>query len=81
MLVLHVMVVCFAQKMAGYRRLDPLNQREKGRALRKCSRRDPDGVFSIQRQRTVDNDNTVATGARYWHLTKHRSGARSASVR
>jgi transposase len=36
--------------------------REKGTAFRQCSRKDLDMVFSIQTERTVDNDNTVAIG-------------------
>jgi hypothetical protein len=46
--------------------------REKGTAFRKCSRHDLDMVFSIQTERTVDNDNTVAIGEGRRQLDKTR---------
>ena len=48
---------------------------EKGTAFQRCRRADLDEVFSVQTQRTVDHDNTVTIGDRYWQLekTKFRS--------
>jgi transposase len=45
---------------------------EKGTALRKCSRTDLNWVFTVQTQRVVDKDNTVAIGPRSWQLDKTR---------
>jgi hypothetical protein len=45
---------------------------EKGTAFRKCGRKDLDGVFSIQTERTVANDNTVVLQNRYLQLDKTR---------
>jgi transposase len=45
---------------------------ERGTAFRKCGRRDLDLVFSIQTERVVDNDNTVAIGNRWWQIPKSR---------
>jgi transposase len=45
---------------------------EKGTALRKCGRKDLDGVLSIQTERTVANDNTVVLQNRYLQLDKTR---------
>jgi transposase len=44
--------------------------REKGTAFRKCERKDLDQVFSIQTERTVAKDNTVAIRERYWQLDR-----------
>jgi transposase len=44
--------------------------REKGTAFRKCTRKDLDEVFSIQTERTVAKDNTVAIRDRFWQLDK-----------
>src|SRR5512145_1389995 len=43
-----------------------------GTAFRKCGRRDLDWVFTVQTERVVDNDNTVAIGDRHWQLEKSR---------
>src|SRR5215472_7465024 len=43
---------------------------ERGTAIRAGSRRDLDGVFSVQTERVVDKDNTVAIGARWWQIEK-----------
>src|SRR5690242_13811296 len=43
---------------------------EKGSAFQRCRRADLDDVFSVQTQRTVDHDNTVAIRDRYWQLEK-----------
>jgi hypothetical protein len=45
---------------------------EKGSALRKCGRRDWDWVFSIQTERVVSKDHTVAIGDRWWQIEKCR---------
>jgi transposase len=43
-----------------------------GTAFRKCARRDLDGVFSIQTERVVEKDNTVAIKTRRWQIDKCR---------
>jgi hypothetical protein len=43
---------------------------EKATAFRKCGRKDLEQVFSIQTERTVDNDNTVAIRDRHWQLDR-----------
>lgn len=45
---------------------------ERGTAFRACSRRDLAAVFSIQTERVVDKDNTVAIGERWWQIDKSR---------
>lgn len=45
---------------------------ESGTAFRKCARRDLDWVFSIQTERVVDQDNTVAIGPQWWQIEKCR---------
>jgi transposase len=45
---------------------------EKGTAFRKCARRDLDWVFSIQTERVVSKDNTVAIRDQWWQLEKCR---------
>jgi transposase len=45
---------------------------EKGTAFRRCSRKDLDWVFTIQTERVVAKDNTVAIAARSWQLDKTR---------
>lgn len=56
--------------IAEFNRLFAKPAREKGTAFRKCGRKDLDQVFSIQTERTVDNDNTVAIRDRYWQLDR-----------
>jgi hypothetical protein len=46
--------------------------REKGTAFRKCDRKDLDQVFSIQTERTVAKDNTIAIRDRHWQLERTR---------
>lgn len=41
---------------------------EKGTAFRKCGRPDLEFVFSIQTERVVDKDNTVAIGDQWWQI-------------
>lgn len=45
---------------------------ERGTAFRPCSRRDLDFVLSVQTERVVDKDNTVAIGSRWWQIEKTR---------
>jgi transposase len=45
---------------------------EKGTAFRRCSRRDLDWVFTVQTERVVAKDNTVAIAARSWQIDKSR---------
>jgi hypothetical protein len=44
----------------------------RGSAFRKCRRRDWDWVFSLQTERVVSKDNTVAIGDRWWQIEKCR---------
>lgn len=46
--------------------------KEKGTAFRSCSRKDLDWVFSIQTERVVGKDNTVAIADRRWQIQKTR---------
>ena len=46
--------------------------KEKGTAFRKTSRSDLDWIFTIQTQRVVSKDNTVAIGDRSWQIGKSR---------
>jgi transposase len=45
---------------------------ERGSAFRPCTRRDLEWVFSIQTERVVAKDNTVAIRERWWQLDKTR---------
>jgi hypothetical protein len=45
---------------------------EKGTAFRRCSRSDLDWIFTVQTERTVAKDNTVAIAERSWQLDKTR---------
>jgi len=45
---------------------------ERGTAFRPCSRRDLDFILSVQTERVVDKDNTVAIGSRWWQIDKSR---------
>jgi transposase len=45
---------------------------ERGTAFRPCSRRDLDWIFSIQTERIVAKDNTVAIRDQWWQLDKTR---------
>lgn len=46
--------------------------REKGTAFRKTSRSDLNWIFTVQTERVVAKDNTVAIGDQYWQLEKSR---------
>lgn len=45
---------------------------ERGTAFRRSGRGDLDWVFTVQTERVVANDNTVAIGARSWQIDKTR---------
>ena len=45
---------------------------QKGTAFRRTSRSDLDWIFTVQTERVVDKDNTVAIGDRHWQLEKIR---------
>lgn len=45
---------------------------ERGTAFRPCARRDLDWIFSLQTERVVANDNTVALKDRWWQIEKSR---------
>jgi hypothetical protein len=45
---------------------------EKGTAFRKTSRSDLNWIFTIQTERVVGKDNTVAIGSRHWQIEKTR---------
>lgn len=45
---------------------------QRGTAFRHCSRTDLDWVFTIQTERVVAKDNTVAIAERSWQLDKNR---------
>jgi hypothetical protein len=45
---------------------------ERGTAFRPCTRRDLDFIFSVQTERVVNKDNTVAIGDRWWQIEKCR---------
>jgi transposase len=46
--------------------------KDKGTAFRTCSRKDLDWVFTIQTERVVGKDNTVAIADRRWQIDKTR---------
>ncbi len=45
---------------------------QRGTAFRRCGRRDLDWVFTVQTERVVAKDNTVAIAARSWQIDKTR---------
>jgi transposase len=45
---------------------------QKGTAFRRCNRTDLDWVFTVQTERVVAKDNTVAIGDRSWQIEKSR---------
>ena len=45
---------------------------EKGTAFRPCRRKDLDFIFSVQTERVVGKDNTVAIGSKWWQIEKSR---------
>jgi len=67
-----------ANRFLRERYIDEFNQKfavpaaEKGTAFRRCSRGDLDWIFSIQTERVVSQDNTVAIQDRWWQIEKCR---------
>jgi transposase len=45
---------------------------QKGTAFRRCGRKDLDWIFSVQTERVVSKDNTVAIADRWWQIDKCR---------
>lgn len=45
---------------------------ERGTAFRPCPRRDLEWIFTVQTERVVDKDNTVAIRGRWWQIEKCR---------
>jgi hypothetical protein len=58
--------------IAEFNRKFAVAAREKGTAFRKTSRTDLNWIFTVQTERVVAKDNTVAIGDRYWQLEKNR---------
>jgi transposase len=58
--------------IAEFNRRFAVAAKEKGTAFRSCSRKDLDWVFSIQTERVVSKDNTVAIADRRWQIDKTR---------
>jgi transposase len=58
--------------IAEFNRRFSVGAGEKGSAFRRCSRSDLRWVFTIQTERVVDKDNTVAIGDRSWQISKSR---------
>jgi len=58
--------------IADFNRRFVVKAAQPGTAFRKCGRRDLDLVFSIQTERVVEKDNTVAIGTRWWQIEKCR---------
>jgi transposase len=58
--------------MAAFNAQFTVKAAERGTAFRPCTRRDLDWVFSIQTERVVSQDNTVAIRDRWWQLDKTR---------
>jgi transposase len=56
--------------IAEFNRMFAKPARETGTAFRKCDRKDLDQVFSIQTERTVAKDNTIAIRERRWQLDR-----------
>jgi hypothetical protein len=65
-----------ANRFLRERYMAELNQKfsvpamEKGTAFRRCGRSDLEWIFSVQTERVVAKDNTVAIGERSWQLEK-----------
>ena len=58
--------------IAEFNRKFAIAAQEKGTAFRACSRKDLNWVFSIQTERVVAKDNTVAIAERRWQINKTR---------
>jgi hypothetical protein len=58
--------------MAAFNQKFTIQSAEKGTAFRRCGRSDLEWVFSIQTERVVAKDNTVAIKDRCWQIDKCR---------
>jgi transposase len=58
--------------IAEFNRLFAVKAAERGTAFRGCMRKDLDWVFSVQTERVVNKDNTVAIKDRWWQIEKYR---------
>jgi transposase len=58
--------------IAEFNRSFTVKAAQPGTAFRKCGRRDLDLVFSVQTERVVAKDNTVAIAHRWWQIQKCR---------
>jgi transposase len=58
--------------MAEFNRKFTVKASLRGTGFRRCGRSDLDWIFSIQTERVVDNDNTVAIRDQWWQLDKSR---------
>jgi transposase len=58
--------------IAEFNRQFTVSAKEKGTAFRKTTRSDLDWIFTIQTERVVAKDNTVAIGDRSWQIGKSR---------
>ena len=67
-----------ANRFLGERYIAEFNRKfvvaaaEKGTAFRRCSRKDLNWIFTVQTERVVSKDNTVAIGDRRWQLERTR---------
>ena len=61
-----------ARYIAEFNRKFTVKPAERGTAFRGCARKDLDWVFSVQTERVVSKDNTVAIRDRWWQLEKCR---------
>jgi transposase len=58
--------------IAEFNRKFTIGAAEKGTAFRRCGRSDLNWIFTVQTERVVANDNTVAIGERRWQIGKTR---------
>ena len=65
---------CFLREhyIAEFNQKFSVKAAERGTAFRRCGRSDLDWVFSIQTERVVGKDNTVAIRDQWWQLDKSR---------
>jgi hypothetical protein len=58
--------------IAEFNRKFTVKPAEKGTAFRRCGRTDLEWIFTVQTERVVDKDNTVAIKDRWWQIDKCR---------
>jgi transposase len=58
--------------LAEFNRKFAVPAAQPGTAFRRCGRRDLDWIFSVQTERVVSKDNTVAIAERWWQIEKCR---------